>query len=109
MSLYLLTTTDDGETGSVSVNLPEYHDEGSRLPYVFHMFGRESVEKWQSGTDGQRLATIVAVINRVLMAVTFAQLEGLSEEDVFKAGAERYNKACAAEGIEDHAVEYVSL
>ena len=94
MALFELTVSPEGNVGSVSLNSPE-----APMPFTIHVFGAERVQAWNSATDQQRALEAGTIVqNLFLLAMRFNLTDGET--------ASLYNRGCALQGIDDHAVEY---
>jgi hypothetical protein len=93
--MFDLTVSETGETGSTTLDLP-----GAPMPFAVHVFGAENVKRWNDASDASRGHTAKGI---VLDLATIAALTGETDAQVVVL----YNQTLAAEGIEDHAVEYI--
>jgi hypothetical protein len=96
MSLFELAVSEDGHTGSTALDLPD-----APMPFTLHIFGRETVAKWQAANEGSRSHTAIAVMTDLR---TLARMSGL-EWDSAEA-CSTFNRFCAAQGITEYAVEF---
>lgn len=88
--------SEGGNTAVVNLNV--FPD--APMPFAIHLFGVEHIEKWNGSTEDSRGYTVQKVMHDVLVLATLLNLTDAQ-------AASAYNAACAVDGIESHAIEYL--
>ena len=92
--MFDLIVSETGESGVTTLDLP-----GAEMPFSVHVFGAESVARWNDAADEERAETAAAIVLRLFI---LGSTYGLTDDDVARV----YNETCASAGIADHAVEF---